>query len=225
MRGLEPGLTYQFRVVAVDGQFQTPSRIQDVTTYASFPPMDQINQSTVASSGWFIGMVLALIFLACVCVVVCLIKRNRGGKYAVQEQEVAHGRGQDYDDGAGFMEYTQPLDGHHKAASLASELGFPAESDTESMADYADGAGDGESLSFCILVCTLPNLSLSMTVMPSLPLNINSSYFVQIVHYRHDPFLFYFLFCLAGIEEDGSFIGKYSKNRNPEQSSAFATLV
>ena len=26
VRGLEPGLTYQFRVVAVDGQFQTPSR-------------------------------------------------------------------------------------------------------------------------------------------------------------------------------------------------------
>ena len=146
VRGLEPGLTYQFRVVAVDGQFQTPSRIQDVTTYASFPPMDQINQSTVASSGWFIGMVLALIFLACVCVVVCLIKRNRGGKYAVQEQEVAHGRGQDYDDGTGFMEYTQPLGGHHKAASLGSELRLPAESDTESMADYADGGdgGDGE---------------------------------------------------------------------------------
>ena len=116
-------------------------------TYAHFPPMDQINQTTVASSGWFIGMVLALIFLAAVCVVVCLIKRNRGGKYAVQELEVAHGRGQDYDDGTGFMEYTQPLDGHHhKAGSLASELRLPAESDTESMADYADGGdgGDGE---------------------------------------------------------------------------------
>lgn len=28
-----------------------------------------------------------------------------------------------------------------------------------------------------------------------------------------------------GMNEDGSFIGKYAKNRNPEQSSAFATLV
>ena len=58
------------------GQYQTPSRIQDVHTYASFPPMDQMSQSTVASSGWFIGMVLALLFLASVCVVVCLIKVN-----------------------------------------------------------------------------------------------------------------------------------------------------
>ena len=53
----------------------------------------------------FTGMLLALLFLFGVCVVVCLIKRNRGGKYAVQEQENAHGRA-DYEDG-GFMEYTQ----------------------------------------------------------------------------------------------------------------------
>jgi len=30
---------------------------------------------------------------------------------------------------------------------------------------------------------------------------------------------------VAGMNEDGSFIGKYRKDRNPEQSSAFATLV
>merc|ERR1719384_1371756 len=122
VKGLEPGHTYQFRVVAVDGMYQTPSRIQDVHTYATFPPMDSINQSTVASSGWFIGMILALLFLIAVCVTVCLIKRNRGGKYAVQEQEVAHGRGQAYDDGGGFMEYTQPIGGAMKQPSMASDL-------------------------------------------------------------------------------------------------------
>ena len=31
--------------------------------------------------------------------------------------------------------------------------------------------------------------------------------------------------CLAGMEEDGSFIGKYTPKRDPKQSSAFATLV
>ncbi len=53
----------------------------------------------------FSGMILALLVLFGVCVVVCLIKRNRGGKYAVQEQEQVHGRN-DYDDAGGFMEYT-----------------------------------------------------------------------------------------------------------------------
>ena len=49
---------------------------------------------------------MALVILLGICVVVCLIKRNRGGKYAVQEQEVAHGRAE-FEDG-GFTEYTQP---------------------------------------------------------------------------------------------------------------------
>lgn len=34
------------------------------------------------------------------------MKRNRGGKYAVYEREIAHGR-LDYDEG-GFREYSQP---------------------------------------------------------------------------------------------------------------------
>lgn len=39
------------------------------------------------------------------------------------------------------------------------------------------------------------------------------------------PSFYVLLFCLAGMDEDGSFIGKYAQKRDPEQSSAFATLV
>ena len=72
MQGLEPGLTYQFRGVAVDGQYHTPSRIQDVIMYATFPTMTHINHGDEppagfgdslgplpTEAGWFIGMVLA----------------------------------------------------------------------------------------------------------------------------------------------------------------------
>ena len=38
-------------------------------------------------------------------------------------------------------------------------------------------------------------------------------------------FIFFFPLNIAGMGEDGSFIGKYRRDRNPEQSSAFATLV
>jgi len=170
VKGLDPGTVYSFRVVAVDGEFQTPSWVQSVNTYLNIAAGHQPRQSTLASSGWFIGMLLAILFLLVVCLVVCLVKRNRGGKYAVQEQEATHGRA-DYEDHGGFSEYTQPLDGHHRQPSLTSELKLPPESDNESIADYADGMGD------------------------------------------------------AGMEEDGSFIGKYTPKRDPEQSSAFATLV
>lgn len=32
VRGLEPGTTYEVRVVSVDGNQQTPSRIEDIVT-------------------------------------------------------------------------------------------------------------------------------------------------------------------------------------------------
>lgn len=60
-------------------------------------------KENVATAGWFIGMLLAIIFLLLVLILVCIVKRNRGGKYAVHEREVAHGR-HDYQDDAGFPE-------------------------------------------------------------------------------------------------------------------------
>lgn len=66
-----------------------------------------IPSNTVASAGWFIGMLLAIAFLILVLILVCLIKRNRGGKYAVHEREAAHGR-HDYPEEPGFNEYSQP---------------------------------------------------------------------------------------------------------------------
>ena len=66
---------------------------------------------------------------------------------------------------------------------------------------------------------------------------INPFYFAD-EKYFHCPNFFYHAwilyvfisFCMhvgnvAGMAEDGSFIGKYSKDRNPEQTSAFDTFV
>lgn len=59
-----------------------------------------------ATAGWFIGVMLALAFLLLVLVLVCVVRRNRGGKYDVHDRELAHGR-RDYPD-TGFHEYTHP---------------------------------------------------------------------------------------------------------------------
>ena len=96
-----------FRVVAVDGNHETASEVMPVYTYSSLPPSGATGSQPLAHSGWFIGMMLAVVFLILCCVVVCLVKRNRGGKYAVQESEARQGRSEPYDDG-GFPEYTQP---------------------------------------------------------------------------------------------------------------------
>lgn len=58
---------------------------------------------------WFVGMVLAIAFALILAFMVCVVKRNRGGKYAVHEKEIAQRHGLDFDhDHDGFDEYTKP---------------------------------------------------------------------------------------------------------------------
>merc|ERR1711899_574676 len=118
---------------------KTPSEAIPVYTYSVMPSgYGAPGGTNVASSGWFVGMMLAVVFLIIVCVIVCFIKRNRGGKYAVQESEERQGRREPYDDG-GFPEYTQPLDDRHIRGTSNSDLKLPPESDTDSIQDYVDG--------------------------------------------------------------------------------------
>ncbi|XP_044742143.1 neuroglian [Chrysoperla carnea] len=171
VRGLSLGELYEFKVVAVDGDYMTESDPQDVDTYGIEGPIIQPKEN-VATAGWFIGMMLAIAFLLLVLIIVCIVKRNRGGKYAVHEREQANGR-HDYPDEGGFHEYSQPLDNKsHGRTSMSSEPKQAPESDTDSMAEY--GEGDTE-----------------------------------------------------GMNEDGSFIGQYGRQRKQgdNASQGFATLV
>ncbi|KAK4016086.1 neuroglian isoform X3 [Daphnia magna] len=150
LRGLEPNQLYEICAVVVDGDYFTESDPEEVEMYADGPYIQ--GSSAVASTGWFIGMMLALALLLLVLVLVCIIKRNRGGKYAVHEREATHGR-KDFNEDAGFHEYSQPV-GSSRApskASLSSGAKMPPESeDNDSMAEYGEGeAGEfAESGSF-----------------------------------------------------------------------------
>lgn len=67
----------------------------------------KVPNENVATAGWFIGMMLAIAFLLLLLIIVCIVKRNRGGKYDVHDRELANGR-RDYPDDGGFHEYSQP---------------------------------------------------------------------------------------------------------------------
>ena len=62
VQGLEPGYVYQFRVVAVDGEYETASLSQDVHTYGTLPEAADRGGIVLASSGWFIGQLLFLLY-------------------------------------------------------------------------------------------------------------------------------------------------------------------
>ena len=61
----------------------------------------------IATSAWFIGMLLGIALLLAIIVLVCIVKRNRGGKYAVHEREERQGRRYE-DEDPGFTEYREP---------------------------------------------------------------------------------------------------------------------
>ncbi|XP_018565737.1 neuroglian isoform X1 [Anoplophora glabripennis] len=140
--GLEAATKYDFIVTSVDDKYYVDSESQEVSTYDVDGPIIR-HKENVATAGWFIGMMLAIAFLLLVLIIVCIFKRNRGGKYAVHEREQANGR-HDYPDEGGFHEYSQPLDNKsHGRASMSSEPKIGPESDTDSMAEYGDGDTEG----------------------------------------------------------------------------------
>ncbi|KAL4121128.1 hypothetical protein QTP88_013693 [Uroleucon formosanum] len=135
VKGLKPGELYEFVVVAVDGNTMKESDIAEIEASSTDPIIRR--SENMATSGWFIAMLLALLFLIIFMIIVCILKRNRGGKYVVHESEAARGR-HDYPDEPHFHEYSQPLG----AKRLGSEKQSP-ESDTDSMAEYGEGDTEG----------------------------------------------------------------------------------
>nr|XP_032528918.1 neuroglian isoform X2 [Danaus plexippus plexippus] len=145
LTGLEPGLEYEVKVTAHDGDYYSTSDVKVVDTTIDGPHVRP--QEATATAGWFIGVMVALAFLLLVLVLVCVARRNRGGKYDVHDRELAHGRADCPD--AAFHEYTHPLDNKSRH-SMSSGTKPGPESDTDSMAEYGEGetAGMNEDGSF-----------------------------------------------------------------------------
>jgi receptor-type tyrosine-protein phosphatase zeta len=136
--GLDTGDHYEFVVVAVNGDGDETRSDPSVIQIGPRPGEQVENLMT---AGWFIVMMCAIAFLLLILIIVCLIKRNRGGKYPVHEKEKLRGRDPDKDDDdGGFGEYTKTDEPDYKksAGSLESETKPLGESDTDSMAEYGD---------------------------------------------------------------------------------------
>ncbi|XP_026057768.1 neuronal cell adhesion molecule-like isoform X2 [Carassius auratus] len=82
LKGLKRGLVYKVRVVARG--HQSEELLVKVPAMVS-PQVD------IATQGWFIGLMSAIALLILILLIICFIKRNKGGKYPVKEKEDAHG--------------------------------------------------------------------------------------------------------------------------------------
>ncbi|XP_042191598.1 neuronal cell adhesion molecule a isoform X4 [Callorhinchus milii] len=148
LKGLLPGTVYKARVVAESHSDQF--RSSDVR-FETDPPAMASRQVDIATQGWFIGLMCAIALLILILLIVCFIKRNKGGKYPVKEKEDAHAdpeiQPMKEDDGA-FGEYRslesdtedhKPLKGSRTSSDGTVKKG---ESD-DSLVDYGEG-GEGQ---------------------------------------------------------------------------------
>ncbi|XP_067284530.1 neuronal cell adhesion molecule a isoform X2 [Pseudorasbora parva] len=144
IRGLKPGMSYRVRVVAKDHSDATVHSTDDLVI--TVPAMTS-KQVDIATQGWFIGLMCAIALLILVLLIVCFIKRNKGGKYPVKEKEDAH---QDpeiqpmkEDDGT-FGEYSDTEDHKPLKGSRTPSNGTVKKDDSDdSLVDYGEG-GDGQ---------------------------------------------------------------------------------
>ncbi|XP_061146784.1 neurofascin homolog (chicken) a isoform X15 [Syngnathus typhle] len=101
-----------------------------------------IDQVDIATQGWFIGLMCAIALIILILLIVCFIKRSRGGKYPVRDKKDLPLDSVDHKDPDGSFEYHSDEDNKPLQGSQTSLEGNVKESD-DSLVDYGEG-GDGQ---------------------------------------------------------------------------------
>ncbi|XP_045927872.1 neuronal cell adhesion molecule a isoform X2 [Micropterus dolomieu] len=149
IKGSGPIITEEALTVMDTGPTEPPHPTFP-TTQSPHPPFHKAvpsRQVDIATQGWFIGLMCAIALLILVLLIVCFIKRNKGGKYPVKEKEDAH---QDpeiqpmkEDDGT-FGEYSDTEDHKPLKGSRTPSNGTVRRDESDdSLVDYGEG-GDGQ---------------------------------------------------------------------------------
>ncbi|ESO96246.1 hypothetical protein LOTGIDRAFT_174928 [Lottia gigantea] len=165
LENLESGMTYEIRIVAKSGQkgdadfaqmasekrtFKTggvgmntskptaPTSIVYSINYKPWFVGYLAASSSILSAGWFIGMMVAIAILLLILIIVCIVKRNRGDKYHVQEKERL--RGSNPEDVENFNELNKSdTNGIGQSNSFDNNPEkMPLGDETDSMEEYGD---------------------------------------------------------------------------------------
>uniref|UniRef100_A0A4W6E646 Neurofascin homolog (chicken) a n=1 Tax=Lates calcarifer TaxID=8187 RepID=A0A4W6E646_LATCA len=101
-----------------------------------------IDQVDIATQGWFIGLMCAIALIILILLIVCFIKRSRGGKYPVRDKKDLPLDPVDQNNQDGSFDYHSDEDNKPLQGSQTSLDGNVKESD-DSLVDYGEG-GDGQ---------------------------------------------------------------------------------
>ncbi|XP_040193520.1 neurofascin isoform X21 [Rana temporaria] len=122
-------------VVTVD----TPLKPDEVPPTSAYTK----NQVDIATQGWFIGLMCAVALLVLILLIVCFIKRSRGGKYPVREKkEVALGP-EDQKDEDGSFDYSDEDNKPLQGSQTSIDGTIKQQESDDSLVDYGEG-GEGQ---------------------------------------------------------------------------------
>ncbi|CAG5119260.1 unnamed protein product, partial [Candidula unifasciata] len=138
LQHLEPGTQYEVRVVAmshVNGVEQLGKEYTFMTAGIGAA------KASFLSATWFIGMMVAIAVLILILVIVCIVKRNKGDNYPVQEKERLRGTYTD-ENPDHFDDYGKGDENGIKGSGSFDQEAekVPLEEDVDSL-DYGDDEG------------------------------------------------------------------------------------
>ncbi|XP_068170731.1 neurofascin homolog (chicken) a isoform X15 [Antennarius striatus] len=130
---------YRFSLAALTQEGAGEAFVEDSPHFSNEAYIDQVD---IATQGWFIGLMCAIALIILILLIVCFIKRSRGGKYPVRDKKDLPLDPVDQKDPDGSFDYHSDEDNKPLQGSQTSLDGNVKESD-DSLVDYGEG-GDGQ---------------------------------------------------------------------------------
>ncbi|XP_043819288.1 neurofascin isoform X8 [Dromiciops gliroides] len=137
---LNPGIFYSFRVYSQNRPAITSSLVTVQTaTDSAFTK----NQVDIATQGWFIGLMCAIALLVLILLIVCFIKRSRGGKYPVREKKDVPLDPEDQKEEDGSFDYSDEDNKPLQGSQTSLDGTIKQQESDDSLVDYGEG-GEGQ---------------------------------------------------------------------------------
>ncbi|XP_058937420.1 neurofascin isoform X14 [Kogia breviceps] len=101
------------------------------------------NQADIATQGWFIGLMCAVALLVLILLIVCFIKRSRGGKYPVREKKDVPLGPEDPKEEDGSFDYSDEDNKPLQGSQTSLDGTIKQQESDDSLVDYGEG-GEGQ---------------------------------------------------------------------------------
>ncbi|XP_071624402.1 neurofascin isoform X18 [Heliangelus exortis] len=118
---------------------ESPALLNEATPSPAYTK----NHVDIATQGWFIGLMCAIALLVLILLIVCFIKRSRGGKYPVRDNKDEHLNPEDKNVEDGSFDYSDEDNKPLPNSQTSLDGTIKQQESDDSLVDYGEG-GEGQ---------------------------------------------------------------------------------